>query len=253
MSVKERRKKSSSPFGIDDIIRDVGVSGALLDSASTIVEVSAGWKAFAESGGLRLARDAVGARYLEYCGSPGALEILRGLSQVLAGQIDLFTALYDCPTPAGLQWFLLIAAPAPTTSRRFAVLHVNLSQFLQGKLAPSVSLVGTGIPSLGRLEEMIVKTVRRSICEAARSAQSRDEAKDETTARDRKLLDRLTPSEVDVLGHLATGASNADIAAARGISLNTAKAQVATVTRKLGFGNRTQSALFAARNAIVPD
>ena len=95
--------------------------------------------------------------------------------------------------------------------------------------------------------------MRRSIGDATQSAQQRrDSNRSEITSRDRKLLASLTPAERVVLGHLATGASNADIAAARGISLNTAKAQVAAITRKLGLDNRTQSALFALRHRIQP-
>lgn len=246
-------RRSARPPGIDTIIQDVGISGVLLDAAGVIVEVSADWKAFATSGDLRLVHHGIGANYLDHCRAPGAIEILRGLTQVLAGQLDLFTALYDCPTPDGLQWFLLIAAPMQGSPRRFAVLHVNLTQFLLGKLAPSVSLVGIGVPSLNRIEDLIVRTVRRSIGEAARAAQGgRQPASGEVSPRDQKLLAQLTPSEMQVLGHLATGASNAEIAALRGNTLHTAKAQVAALTRKLGLQNRTQCALFAMRNRITP-
>ncbi len=50
----------------------------------------------------------------------------------------------------------------------------------------------------------------------------------------------LTPAESDVVAHLLRGASNAEIAAARGASERTVANQVANAFRKLGVGSRLE-------------
>ncbi|MCO7221159.1 response regulator transcription factor [Klenkia sp. PcliD-1-E] len=63
--------------------------------------------------------------------------------------------------------------------------------------------------------------------------------------RARRLVDRLTPRERDVLRLLATGESNADVATALGMRESTVKAHVSRILSALGVGNRVQAALLA--------
>lgn len=66
------------------------------------------------------------------------------------------------------------------------------------------------------------------------------------------MVDRLTPRERDVLGHLAAGLSNKEIAQALDIDEGTVKAHLKALLRKLDVANRTQAAILAVRNGWVP-
>jgi DNA-binding CsgD family transcriptional regulator len=61
---------------------------------------------------------------------------------------------------------------------------------------------------------------------------------------------RLTPRESEVLGHLAQGATNRQIAAALVISEKTAGIHVSNILAKLGVRNRGEAAAVAFRNGL---
>ncbi|WP_435154693.1 response regulator transcription factor [Amycolatopsis sacchari] len=65
-------------------------------------------------------------------------------------------------------------------------------------------------------------------------------------------LGALTDRERDVLMLLAGGRSNREIAAELVISERTARTHVSNVLRKLGLSSRTQAALVAVREGLVP-
>jgi DNA-binding CsgD family transcriptional regulator len=54
-------------------------------------------------------------------------------------------------------------------------------------------------------------------------------------------LRRLTPREIEVLQHTATGRANADIASDLGITVHGVKFHLASIFRKLGVHNRTEA------------
>lgn len=244
-----------SERGIDACVRDIAISGAILDPEGVITEVSAGWRHFADQSGFRLERYGLGANYLKYCIFPdeSSVEILRGLKRVLAKEADLFSTLYPCGHPDQPSWFLLAAfATAPQVTGALVV-HIDISHILRNKVSPSAAMVSVGPSAVGVVEDMIVRTIRRSIADSMSNARpASNPGPAEASSNERKKLDKLTSNQLQLLCHLASGASNAEIAKARGVSLNTVKAQVAGLTRKLEFANRTQVALFAARNGIVP-
>jgi DNA-binding NarL/FixJ family response regulator len=64
-------------------------------------------------------------------------------------------------------------------------------------------------------------------------------------------LDQLTAREMEVLRHLAAGATNTEIAARLFISENTAKVHVRNIREKLRLGSRSQLVSFARRNGFV--
>jgi DNA-binding CsgD family transcriptional regulator len=55
-------------------------------------------------------------------------------------------------------------------------------------------------------------------------------------------LAKLTPREIEVLRHAATGRSNADVASALGVTVHAVKFHLASIFRKLDVQNRTEAA-----------
>jgi DNA-binding NarL/FixJ family response regulator len=72
-----------------------------------------------------------------------------------------------------------------------------------------------------------------------------------TRERARKLVSSLTEREVEVLGGLGEGLSNAQIAARLYLSEATVKGYVSRMLDKLGLDNRTQAGLLAHDAGIV--
>ncbi len=68
----------------------------------------------------------------------------------------------------------------------------------------------------------------------------------------RALAVRLTPRQEDVLGLLAEGQSNGQIAADLGMSENTVRIHVSAILKSLRVSNRTQAALWARQAACSP-
>ena len=64
-------------------------------------------------------------------------------------------------------------------------------------------------------------------------------------------MDSLSPRERQILDHIATGASNKEIARALDIAETTVKIHVQHILRKLALGSRVQAALFAARHGAT--
>ncbi len=69
---------------------------------------------------------------------------------------------------------------------------------------------------------------------------------------DRRPVDRLSPREVEVLIALARGRSNKEIATDLGIGEQTVKTQVSNILDKLQRQDRTQAAIFALRQRLLP-
>ncbi len=65
-------------------------------------------------------------------------------------------------------------------------------------------------------------------------------------------VDSLTPREHDVLGAVARGLSNKEIAAALGLSEYTVRNHLRNIMEKLHLRNRTEAATFALRRGLAP-
>jgi DNA-binding CsgD family transcriptional regulator len=61
----------------------------------------------------------------------------------------------------------------------------------------------------------------------------------------------LSPREREVLGRIAAGDSNAEIAGRLGISLNTVERHVANLYRKIDARGRADATAFAIRNGLA--
>jgi DNA-binding NarL/FixJ family response regulator len=68
----------------------------------------------------------------------------------------------------------------------------------------------------------------------------------------RAPLERLTPREAEVLGHLARGKPNRQIAQELHLSLSTVKRHVEHIIFKLGVSDRTQAAIKALELGMAP-
>jgi DNA-binding NarL/FixJ family response regulator len=66
-------------------------------------------------------------------------------------------------------------------------------------------------------------------------------------------IDSLTARERSVLGLLAEGQSNKQIARNLGLTAGTVKGYVSQVLEKLGVADRTQAALLAHREGLPPE
>jgi DNA-binding NarL/FixJ family response regulator len=71
-------------------------------------------------------------------------------------------------------------------------------------------------------------------------------------ARDVLTPEALSQREIDVLRLVARGRSNKGIAHDLTIAENTVKTHVSSILGKLGLESRTQAALYARRNALIP-
>jgi two-component system response regulator NreC len=73
----------------------------------------------------------------------------------------------------------------------------------------------------------------------------------ESTSRGERTLDGLTQREEEVLGHLADGASNTEIAETLGISPKTVARHRENIMRKLNLHSRTELVKYAIRKGII--
>jgi DNA-binding NarL/FixJ family response regulator len=90
-------------------------------------------------------------------------------------------------------------------------------------------------------------TARADAVVLARDSRVRASSNDE----DAWISQSLTPREIDVLELLAEGLSNKSIAERLGISDQTVKFHVASISSKLGASNRTDVVRLALRRGLV--
>jgi DNA-binding NarL/FixJ family response regulator len=104
------------------------------------------------------------------------------------------------------------------------------------------ALVG-GIEAAARGEWMMSAGVAAKLVARLRAANARE-------AGDESPMSFLSTRELEVLGLLATGRQNDDIADQLNISPFTVRNHVSNLLRKLDVENRTQAAAFAARHGL---
>ena len=126
----------------------------------------------------------------------------------------------------------------------FEALRAGASGFLL-KDAPAEELAAA-IRVIASGESLLAPGVTRRVIDAFLHRPSRPAAR----PVDRRL-GQLTPREVEVLGLLARGLSNLDIARRLFVSEGTTKTHVSNVLTKLGLRDRVQAVIFACENGVV--
>ncbi len=140
-----------------------------------------------------------------------------------------------------------VPARCPGFSRPIAANAVYPVYDGDGNLLSTVTLEVETEPVRQELEEnrAYVEGLKARMAESNRTrGASAEEANNELPAP-------LTGRELEVLRLVAQGATNAEIAGLLEISPHTVKSHVIHIFNKLGVSDRTQAAVWAARNALV--
>lgn len=128
----------------------------------------------------------------------------------------------------------------------FSGLRAGASAFLLKDVAPqelvqAVRLVASGDAVVApRITQRLLETYVRSLPAPAQSPLTRD-----------PLLDELTPRELEVLGAIAEGLSNAEIAHGFFLSETTVKTHVRRILSKLHLRDRVQVVVYAYETGLV--
>jgi DNA-binding NarL/FixJ family response regulator len=121
-------------------------------------------------------------------------------------------------------------------------------------IARAVAMGASGYLLKGCTRDELINAIR--VVAAGESTWTRNELRRVTgaLATPRLITDvevALTQREGEVLRHLASGATNKDIAEALHISYETVKEHVQHVINKIGVSDRTQAAVWAVRKGLV--
>jgi DNA-binding NarL/FixJ family response regulator len=123
----------------------------------------------------------------------------------------------------------------------FDALHAGASGFLL-KDAPPEQLVA-GIRVVAQGDSLLAPSLTTRLIESF--------VRDRTRAQKPPELDELTTRELEILGLIAHGLSNAEIAEQLVVSGTTVKTHVARVLSKLGLRDRVQAVVLAYETGIV--
>ncbi len=235
------------------------LSVVILDSKGVIVAVNEAWKNFGRRSGLKIRRFGVGANYLDYCTSdaPGSRKLVDELRALLATKVNVVTRVYPCNSPTERRWFFLIGLPLSDDARSgCALLHLNLTPFL------ALSGVLGAVSPNGKPKPIDFTAVAKSVETASLDALSlqvskmlnltpgSEEPHAEQQAQRALDLAGLSKRQLEILGLLAQGKTNTDIARALSRSPNTIKLHVSAILKHLNLKSRTQAALLASKLAL---
>jgi DNA-binding CsgD family transcriptional regulator len=231
------------------VIDGVFLSAAVIDQSGRICEVSERWTMPGNPFSTTRRSSFVGKSYFETCIRPDrhSLDLLRGFQALVDGSVNFFATVHFREFDGARRYFLIMAVPKQEEPRRILVLHLDLSCLLAEPQELSAMLVGYGSAATAMLESSMISALRSVVADAMSGRASA--RTDIGSPSERRLLEELTRPQIELLSYLAAGLTNDQIARQRKMSINTVKAQVAAVIQKLNVNNRTQAALFAARNS----
>jgi DNA-binding CsgD family transcriptional regulator len=238
------------------------VSVAIVDRSGRLIGVNKAWKDFGRRYGLQTPNFGVGTNYLSYCecDSSDSLQLVTDLRDLLSGKLTVLTRIYPCHSPTERRWFCMIGLPLSGKSQSgVALLHVDLTSFFAfPKIPCTEQSPAYGAPYSRRLPidlETVAGSVESSSLEALTSqvaemlnpgqhppTQHADEYAGETLD-----LAGLSKRQLEILGLLAEGKTNMEIAEMLSRSPNTVKLHVSAILRHLHVKSRTQAALLATK------
>ena len=124
----------------------------------------------------------------------------------------------------------------------FGALKAGASGFLLKRSSPEELIAGIHTVAAG--EALLAPSITKRVVDRMASQPV-------PRAADDSALDELTPREREVLGLLAQGLSNREIAEALVVEENTVKSHVKRVLMKLGLRDRVQAVIFAYETGLV--
>lgn len=123
----------------------------------------------------------------------------------------------------------------------FDALHAGASGFLLKDSPPEQLVAGIRVVAQG--DSLLAPSITRRLIESF--------VRDRTHVQKPPELDELTTRELEILGLVARGLSNAEIAEQLVVSATTVKTHVARVLSKLGLRDRVQAVVLAYETGIV--
>jgi DNA-binding NarL/FixJ family response regulator len=189
-------------------------------------------------------------RGFEVVGYAADGRIALGLVRALAPNVVVMDL--QMPRLNGIETARTIAESSPTSAVLILTVSAEEDDILEAMLVGACgyllkgstpeALVG-GIEAAARGESMMSAAVAAKLITRLRADGAR-------RAGDDSRLAFLSPREIEVLGLLATGRHNDDIAALLSISPFTVRNHISNLLRKLHVGNRTQAAALAIRHGL---
>jgi DNA-binding NarL/FixJ family response regulator len=131
----------------------------------------------------------------------------------------------------------------------FAGLRAGASGFLLKDVPPAELLAAISAVASG--DAVVSPRITRKLLDAYAGELPSGDGERADSAGDRQRLDRLTAREFEVLTEVATGLSNAEIAAKLVVSEATVKTHVTRMLTKLELRDRVQAVVFAYQNKVV--
>lgn len=186
----------------------------------------------------------IGENYFRNCAfaDPLSPRLIRGLSQVISGEIDRLSVIYSDGSDNDSQdtFFLLLAFPHRENAGHIVVMHIDITvltaifSLYRKEAVPDDKAGDFSVPSAPAFEaEHALFALVEEASKLGSQGQSQLERKDRSTPP-------LSKRQMDVLALMTKGMTNAEIAQQLGLSLNTVKVYVSGILARLGLQSRAQ-------------
>jgi DNA-binding NarL/FixJ family response regulator len=193
---------------------------------------------------LRVASDLV--RSLIGAG-PGVL-VIEDLHDLDPASLALIAELAAQPLPA----LFLVTSRSPDEGAYPALAARVLGRLSGTSRSVTVHLPGNATSAIAEEAARTHAELARCLVELGRPAEARRHAERAAALlRGQRELDDLTAREREVLGCMASGMTNQQVARSLGISIRTVAVHVSRVLRKTGSASRTEAALWAVRRGAA--